>query len=67
MSNRGPTAVQTSIIKISWPSYDSRGLNLLQIEGDPEVSRPDVSCIFYNHNVSTFLLFWSLIEIYLQD
>ena len=52
VSNGGPTAVATSIVKIDWPSADNRGLKLLYISEPIQVSRQDVACKLFNETVS---------------
>ena len=52
LSNEGPSAVKTSVIKIEWPGQDENGLNLLVLEDMPKVSRPDITCKLMNESVS---------------
>ena len=51
LSNKGPSGMKSCIIKIAWPSHDERGMPLLQLDGLPVVSRPDISCLLLNDSV----------------
>lgn len=54
LSNRGPSGVKTSILKIDWPSADENGLKYMQIMEPPIVSRPDISCLVHTETFTTY-------------
>jgi len=52
VSNLGPSAVKTALLRIEWPGEDEFGHSYLRLDDMPIASRPDISCELLNNTVS---------------